>query len=200
MNNELMFSSKTDEYFTPQDLFNELNKEFNFTLDPCCTHENAKCKKYYTEKENGLIQDWSREVVFMNPPYSEPESICIPKCKKKTCQKRGWHRTEYKPGQIDWIKKAHDEHLKGATVVCLLPARTDTIAFHNYIYNKAEIRFIKGRLKFGNCKDSAPFPSMIVIFKPKEESNTRGFTKEESEAYNKIIDDISKSTCKNSCI
>ena len=126
--------SKTYEWATPIDLFTELDKEFHFTLDPCATEENAKCTKYYTIKENGLIQDWSNEMVFLNPPYGRNIGL--------------------------WVKKLSEN--KG---VALLPARTDTRWFHTYIYNKAEIRFIKGRIKFGNSKNSAPFPSMIVIFK-----------------------------------
>ena len=139
MNNELMFSSKTDLWSTPNDFFDKLNDEFRFTLDPCSTHENAKCYKHFTEEENGLLQDWGNEVVFCNPPYGR---------------------------QIkDWVKKAYEESQKdNTTVVILIPARTDTIYFHEYIYHKAEIRFIKGRLKFGNAKNSAPFPSMVVIF------------------------------------
>jgi len=139
MNNELMFSSKTDLWATPNDFFDKLNDEFRFTLDPCSTHENAKCYKHFTEEENGLLQDWGNEVVFCNPPYGR---------------------------QIkDWVKKSYEESQKdNTTVVMLIPARTDTIYFHEYIYHKAEIRFIKGRLKFGNAKNSAPFPSMVVIF------------------------------------
>ena len=138
-------STGKDDWETPQEFFNELNEEFNFTLDPCCNKETAKCKKYYTEQDNGLIQDWSNEIVFCNPPYS-------------------------RPNQGKWIKKCYEEG-QNTIVVMLLPARTDTIAFHEYIYNKAEIRFIKGRLKFGNSKNSAPFPSMVVIFTPKGDNN-----------------------------
>ena len=137
MNTELMFSSKTNEWATPQDFFDTLNKEFNFTLDPCATKENAKCAKFYTEEDNGLSQSWDNEVVFCNPPYGR---------------------------QIkDWVKKASEA--KGGVVVMLIPARTDTSYFHNYIYYNSEIRFIRGRLKFGNAVASAPFPSMLVIFK-----------------------------------
>ena len=140
MNTAVMFSSKTDEWSTPQDFFDELNKEFNFTLDPCATPENAKCKKYYTKEDDGLKQDWSGETVFCNPPYGRAIK--------------------------DWVKKCYEESKKpNTTVVMLIPARTDTSYFHDYIYHKAkEIRFIRGRLKFGNAKNSAPFPSMVVIF------------------------------------
>ena len=140
MNTAVMFSSKTDEWSTPQDFFDELNKEFNFTLDPCATPENAKCEKYYTKEDDGLKQDWSGETVFCNPPYGRAIK--------------------------NWVKKCYEESKKpNTTVVMLIPARTDTRYFHDYIYHKAkEIRFIRGRLKFGNAKNSAPFPSMVVIF------------------------------------
>jgi len=134
-----LMSSKDISWSTPQDFFDGLNKEFNFTLDPCATKETAKCKKFYTKEDNGLLQDWIGKIVFCNPPYG----------------------TEIK----HWVKKCFDESKKSnTTVVMLIPARTDTIYFHEYIYHKAKIRFIKGRLKFGDSVNSAPFPSMVVIF------------------------------------
>lgn len=131
-----MFSSKTDLWATPQSFFDELNNEFHFTLDPCATSENHKCERYYTEREDGLKQSWDNEVVFCNPPY--------------------WR----------WIKNRVQKwyNARGGVVVMLLPARTDTSRFHDYIYHKSEIRFIRWRLKFGDSKNSAPFPSMVVIF------------------------------------
>lgn len=140
MNTALMFSSKTDLWSTPQDFYDNLNREFNFTLDPCATVENAKCDKFYTIKEDGLMQDWQGEIVFCNPPYGRAIK--------------------------DWVKKCAVESKKpGTTVVMLIPARTDTTYFHEYIYKKAkEIRFVRGRLKFGCSENSAPFPSMVVIF------------------------------------
>ncbi|MGG4783988.1 phage N-6-adenine-methyltransferase, partial [Morganella morganii] len=121
------YSSKSNEWATPQNLFDELNDEFNFTLDPCATDENAKCSKYFTIEDDGLSKDWSNEVVFMNPPYGR-------EIKK-------------------WIEKAYKECLNGATVVCLIPARTDTTYWHDFIFDKAnDIRFLRGRLKFGNSK------------------------------------------------
>lgn len=135
-----MVSSKSNEWSTPQDLFDVLDKEFNFTLDPCATPENAKCKKYYTREDDGLLQDWSNEVVFMNPPY-------------------GGHTK-------DWIHKAFAESLKGATVVCLIVSSTDRSYWHEYIFPSAkQIRFLRGRIKFGSVKSTAPFASAIVIFK-----------------------------------
>ena len=135
---ESLYSSKTDMWETPQDLFNELDKEFHFDLDVCATQENAKCKRYYTPEQDGLIQPWDG-TCWCNPPYGR------------------------EVGQ--WVRRALFASVGGATVVMLLPARTDTKWFHDYIYKRAEIRFLKGRLKFGNSKNSAPFPSMVVIFR-----------------------------------
>ena len=138
--NGVLFSSATDVWATPQDLFDKLNAEFGFNLDPCALPENAKCEKYFTPEINGLEQSWGGCKVFCNPPYG---------------------RQIY-----DWVKKAYNESRKpDTTVVMLIPARTDTRYFHEFIYHRAkEIRFIKGRLKFGSAKNAAPFPSMIVIF------------------------------------
>ena len=139
MNTELMFSSKTDLWETPKDLFDKLNNEFHFTLDVCATPENAKCDSFYTKEQDGLSQPW-KGVVWCNPPYGK---------------------------QIgSWVRRGFFASLSGNTVVMLLPARTDTRWFHEYIYGKAEIRFIRGRLKFGGSKNSAPFPSMVVVFMP----------------------------------
>lgn len=139
---------KTDQWETPKDFFDELNKEFNFTLDPCADDKNKKCNKYFTKEQNGLKQTWKNEVVFCNPPYGR----------------------EIK----EWVKKSYIESFNpqnNCVVVMLIPARTDTKYFHEYIYKKpnVEIRFLKGRLKFGNSKNSAPFPSMVVIFKNSEQ-------------------------------
>jgi len=118
------FSSKSNEWYTPQYLFDELNEKYQFTLDPCASHENAKCDKYFTIEDDGLTKDWSKDIVFMNPPYGRNIK--------------------------HWIKKAYEESVKGATVVCLIPARTDTTYWHDYIFNNAyNIKFLKGRIKFG---------------------------------------------------
>jgi len=138
MINKGLMSSNTDEWATPKDFFKELNKEFNFTLDPCATDENHKCSKYYTKEDNGLEQKWGG-VVFCNPPYGREIS--------------------------KWVEKAFNENKQGTMVVMLLPARTDTKWFHNWIYKHHEIRFIKGRLKFNDGKQAAPFPSMVVVMK-----------------------------------
>ena len=134
MNTQAMFSTGKDDWETPQYLFEQLDSEFHFTLDPCCTPENKKCKKFYTEVDNGLVRDWEGETCFVNPPYSSKQ-------------------------QDLWVKKCYEESLKETTVVALLPARTDTKRFHQYILNKAEIRFLEGRLKFGGGRRIQPhFP------------------------------------------
>ena len=141
MINEGLFTSKTDNWATPQDFFDKIDKEFNFGLDVCADDNNTKVKhNYYTIEDDALKMNWNVNFSgwkWMNPPYGR---------------------------QIkEWVKKASEER----KVVALLPARTDTRYFHEYIYNQpnTEIRFIKGRLKFGDSKNSAPFPSMLVIFR-----------------------------------
>ena len=136
--NNVHFMSTTDQWATPQWFFDELDKEFNFNLDPCADSTNHKCDKYFTKEQNGLEMDWGGYTVYCNPPYGREIGR--------------------------WVKKAAES---GTTVVMLLPARTDTKWFHEYIYGKAEVRFIKGRLKFGDSKNSAPFPSMVVIYRRK---------------------------------
>jgi len=134
-----MFSSATCEWATPMNLFSALNEEFHFGIDVCATPENAKCQNFFTEKVNGLVQNWGGYgTIWCNPPYGKEIG--------------------------KWVHKAYETSKSGETVVMLLPARTDTQWFHDYIYGKAAIRFIRGRLKFGGSKYNAPFPSMIVIF------------------------------------
>ena len=136
---EVHYSSKTDLWATPQEFFDKYNEKYCFTLDPCATKDNTKCSKFFTKEDNGLEQVWEG-VVWMNPPYGK------------------------EIGQ--WMKKAYEASQKGATVVCLVPSRTDTKWWHDYAM-KGDIEFIKGRLKFGGSKNSAPFPSAIVVFKGK---------------------------------
>ena len=140
MNTEVLFSSQTDQWATPQGFFDKLNEEFAFTLDPCADEFNHKCALYFTKEQDGLKQDWGGHTVFCNPPYGNKETGL-------------------------WTKKCYEEAQKpNTTVVLLIPARTDRLSFHEFIYGKAEIRFIKGRLKFGDGKNPAPFPSMVVVF------------------------------------
>lgn len=163
------FSSKSDDWSTPQDFFNKVNAEFGpFDLDPCATVENAKAPKFYTTEEDGYVQPWHGRV-FCNPPYNKPEKVCASKCSKKRCDKRGWHRTKFLPGTFDWVARGLCEiemTSNAELVVFLIPARTDTAGWHKYVTPFAhEIRFIKGRLKFGNAKHAAPFPSALAVFR-----------------------------------
>ena len=135
--NKGLFTSTTDDWATPQYIFDELDKEFHFTTDVCADEKNHKCANYFTKEDNGLEQDWIAEC-YMNPPYGREIG--------------------------KWVKKAYDAALKGATVVCLLPSRTDTAWFQDFCLKSKDIRFIRGRLKFGDSKNSAPFPSVIVVF------------------------------------
>ena len=140
MNTKLMFSSEKDDWETPQDLFDELDKEFHFTLDAASSDLNAKCEKHYTIEDDGLSQSWAGNNVFLNPPYGRTMK--------------------------DWMRKAYEESQReNTTVVALVPARTDTAWFHDYVYGKAELRFLRGRLKFGGCENSAPFPSLVVVYR-----------------------------------
>ena len=139
INKKLMFSSATDNWATPQEFFDLLDKEFHFDLDVCALPENAKCERYYTPEQDGLKQPWDGQCNWCNPPYGRE----IPK----------------------WVEKAYSYMMRGATTVMLLPARTDTKWFHNYIKGRAEIRFLRGRLKFGGSPNAAPFPSMVVVFR-----------------------------------
>ena len=139
MNKELHFKSDIQTWETPQGFFNKLDNLFGFTLDACASSDNAKVANYYTIEQNALAQDW-QGVVWCNPPYGRE--------------------------QVKFIQKAYDESVKhGSIIVCLIPARPDTKVWQGLIFDKAnQICFIKGRLKFGNSKDAAPFPSAIIVF------------------------------------
>ena len=132
-----LFTSATDEWATPQGLFNQLDETFHFEIDVCASAENAKCERYFTKEQDGLQQDWGGAVIWCNPPYGREIGKWVEKCAKRI----------------------------GVSVM-LLPARTDTRWWQEYIVDNptADVRFIKGRLKFGDGKNSAPFPSAIVIF------------------------------------
>ena len=141
--NKTLFSSKNMNWCTPQDFFNRLNDEFDFVLDAAASAKTAKCQMYYTPESDGLSQSWDcGGAVFCNPPYGREIG--------------------------KWVKKAYEESRRGYTIVMLIPARTDTAYFHDYIYGKAEIRFVRGRLHFtdeeGKTGNPAPFPSMVVIY------------------------------------
>ena len=141
MGKEALFTSDTCEWETPQEFFDQLDKEFHFTLDPCADETNHKCERYFTKEQDGLKQDWSGEIVFCNPPYGR------------------------KVGK--WVEKCFREVYQGGCkcAVLLLFANTDTKWFHDWIYHKAEVRFIKGRLRFGGGRVNSPKPSMVVVFR-----------------------------------
>jgi site-specific DNA-methyltransferase (adenine-specific) len=132
----IFLRSQTVEWPTEQAFFDQLDREFHFTVDVAATAENAKCDRFYTIDDDGLLQDWDGETVWCNPPYGRRIS--------------------------DWVRKAAHS---AATTVMLLPARTDVKWFHDLVVGRAEVRFVKGRLRFGDSKDVAPFPSMLVIFR-----------------------------------
>ncbi len=133
------YSSKSDEWETPQDVFDRYNNLFNFDIDVAASPCNTKVKnKYFTRIDDALSRSWGNNTkVWCNPPYSNVKL---------------------------WIKKAYEESILGVTVVMLIPARTDTKAWHEYIFPYGKVEFLLGRLKFSNSKNSAPFPSAIVIF------------------------------------
>ena len=139
-----LFTSRTEEWETPLYVFNVLNVEFDFQVDVCATSENAKCKIFFNKDIDGLKQEWSPFRCWMNPPYGKNIS--------------------------KWMNKAYSESQRGALVVCLIPARTDTKWWHEWVMKAAEVRFISGRISFGDKKQSAPFPSCVVIFYPELEN------------------------------
>jgi phage N-6-adenine-methyltransferase len=141
-----LYSSRSEEWPTPQHFYDNLNAEFGFSLDPCASEGNTKCEIFFTKDDDGLARDWGAHRVFCNPPYG------------KTM------------GQ--WARKCFEASQSGATVVLLAHSRTDTRWFHQWVYGKAaEIRFVKGRLKFGDGRQSAPFPSMVAVFRPTRASD-----------------------------
>lgn len=142
MKRDVYASSKTCERETPRLYFEMLDRIYKFDLDVCATKENAKCKRFFTKEQDGLEQKWEG-TCWMNPPYGREIGA--------------------------WVRKAYESSLEGATVVCLLPARTDTAWWHDWAM-KGKITFLRGRLKFGGSKDNAPFPSAVVVFKPTQSS------------------------------
>lgn len=134
--NSIVYSSRFDEWTTPKELFRSLDSVYNFETDLCATHENALCSRYYTKEQDGLAQEWTG-VCWMNPPYGRQVG--------------------------KWMRKAYESARRGATVVCLVPARTDTAWWHDYAA-KGKVTFIRGRLRFGGSNNNAPFPSAIIVF------------------------------------
>ena len=145
--NPALLSSKKMDWCTPQDFFDALDKEFRFTLDAAATNKSAKCAAYFTPEDDGLAQSWRGHTVFCNPPYGRDIGR--------------------------WVEKAWRESQDPTTtVVLLIPSRTDTSYFHDYILDRAEMRFLRGRLKFtdedGISLHPAPFPSMLAIYRAQE--------------------------------
>lgn len=151
--NPVMFSRASDEWETPQDFFDALDAEFRFGLDAAASEDNAKCTVWMDVEKDALRQDWRmgpRWSTWLNPPYSRVR---------------------------EFIEKAAQEARRGATVVCLVPSRTDTRWWHSEVWDAekhtfrpgVEVRFVKGRLKFGNSNNSAPFPSVVIVFRPPQE-------------------------------
>jgi phage N-6-adenine-methyltransferase len=135
-----LYSSATDEWPTPQAFFDKLNRRYRFTLDAAASHDNALCPTYFTKEQDGLAQDWKDHRVFCNPPYGREIG--------------------------KWARKAFESSQRGAMVVLLVPARTCTRWFRDWVERKAKIRFIPGRLRFGDGENSAPFPSMLALARP----------------------------------
>jgi site-specific DNA-methyltransferase (adenine-specific) len=136
-----LYSSRSEEWPTPRQFFDALQHEFRFTLDPCATEVNAKCGKFFTKRHDGLARDWGHHRVFCNPPYGRTMAL--------------------------WARKCFEASRRGALVVLLAHARTDTRWFHDWVHGKADdIRFVRGRLKFGDGRQSAPFPSLVAVFRP----------------------------------
>ncbi len=137
----VLYSCRSEDWPTPKLFFQTLHREFRFTLDPCAKPDSAKCKRFFTKAQNGLIQDWKSHRVFCNPPYGRE--------------------------MRQWAQKCFVASQAGALVVLLAHARTDTRWFHEWVYGKAdEIRFVRGRLKFGDGIMPAPFPSLLAIYRP----------------------------------
>jgi phage N-6-adenine-methyltransferase len=175
-NQSVMFSSQNGEWETPPEVFNPLNDEFHFVLDVCASDLNHKCDEYFTMEDDCFRQSWVREGYFwMNPEYGNPELPCktpYERCHKKKCVERGYHVDTYQPGIIDFVAKATAETLRGAKGVLLLPARTDTewwsLIWNHHVHRPrpwiAQLRFLKGRIKFVGAPDVAPFPSVVAVF------------------------------------
>ena len=156
--NRVLFKSSNDSWSTPMSVYFDLNKEFNFNFDPCPLNSNFNSENITLFKSSkpeifdGLQVDWGSST-FVNPPYSQIS---------------------------DWCKKAYEEYQKGKLVVMLIPSRTDTAYWHEYIMQATEIRFIRGRLKFGDSKNSAPFPSAVIVFNPLKASLLGGVNKNQA--------------------
>lgn len=150
------FESAKQDWETPIELFRAIDEEFHFTLDAAASAENCKVKRFFTSKDDGLSKSWRNEIVWVNPPYGDGKS-------KLT----------------DWVAKAERERHNGATTVLLIPARTNTNWFHDLCLKHGEVRFIRGRPKFGNATHGLPQPLCFVIFRPNNTHSLQNFYEEE---------------------
>lgn len=139
---ESKFKSIRQDWPTPDDVFLPLQEEFQFTLDAAASAENAKAALFFSEEHDAMVQDWGRHIVWLNPPYGKGYSLGA------------------------WVLRAYTASTFGATVVMLVPARTNTVWFHDYCFARGEVRFIRGRPKFGDAVHGLPQPLCIVIFRP----------------------------------
>ena len=162
-NMDAMMSSKKQDHETPDDLFKFVANLFPMAVDVAASAENTKIKRFYDEAQDGLKTPWSKYGNWCNPPYERPEPKCSENCAKKKCEERGYHLVSYKPGLIDWIRRAHNEAKYGSPSVLLIPARTAEKWFQ-YAWASECLVFLKGRLKFKGAKSNAPFPSALAIF------------------------------------
>jgi len=153
MVNKSLFSSKSSEWETPQSLYDELNKEFDFILDPCATHDNKKCALYFTKEDDGLSKCWYEKILPACRYYGEEKAIFV--------------NPPYGRGVTEkWVIKAWLESKQhGITVVMLLPSRTDQWWFREICLRYGEVRFLPVRVKFVGAKSGAPFPSIVVVFR-----------------------------------
>ena len=198
---ELMFSSKNTVQSTPREFFERYNAIYHFTLDVCATKSNRKCKRFISPRQDSFKTPWEDEyglpqACWMNPPYGRGEEVCTKACKKKTCKERGYHCRKRRPGLDEWVALAYKQSLRGHTVVCLLPARTDTEWFHEYCLQHGEVEYIKGRLHFSG-QDPAPFPNIVVVFRGTaqaartREEVGRDLTTEENKSYWAFVNRVS---------
>jgi site-specific DNA-methyltransferase (adenine-specific) len=178
---KILMSSKKKDWATPPELFGPVNELFDFDLDVCATAGNTKCAKFISPEDNAFEKLWVHEPTkglfkparcWMNPPYGKPEHPCKEpheRCKKKVCKERGFHVSEYIPGIEDWVARAYMQSDESrATVVCLLPARTDTEWFQIVWSHASLICFLRGRFKFVGADAGATFPNVIAVFSPDE--------------------------------
>jgi site-specific DNA-methyltransferase (adenine-specific) len=159
---------KRSDWPTPWSLFAQLNDVFDFRLDVCADASNRKCERYFTKDDDALTQQWD-DNWFCNPPYHDSEQPCKPKCAKKTCAKRGWHREVYLPGVHDWVEYGIQQAWEHRTVgVYLLASRTSTKWFHSLVQEARCFVNFNFKVKFEGAKNPAFFPSVLCVLDPRK--------------------------------